>query len=162
MPRTPAVFEEKTKWTLNDLESAPDKEVLNYRSTEGFEGRIETLFREEESLGWMVEMAEEEAKKTYGDSLYVAGLGVVEEKEKIRVVHDGTHGVGINNRIKVRDQVRSPTAGEIISLMREKYEQNAGVKQFILMGDVSKAHRRIKVRKQDWGYQACRLSPGKL
>jgi hypothetical protein len=27
---------------------------------------------------------------------------------------------------------------------------------------VSKAHRRIKVRKEDWGYQACQLEPGKI
>ena len=27
-------------------------------------------------------------------------------------------------------------------------------------GDVTKAHRGIKVRKEDWGYQACRLRPG--
>ena len=30
----------------------------------------------------------------------------------------------------------------------------------MLVGDVSKAHRRVKVRRQDWGFQACRLRPG--
>ena len=30
------------------------------------------------------------------------------------------------------------------------------------MGDVSKAHRRVKVRREDWGWQACRLEPGRV
>ena len=162
LPRTPVVFDEKTKWSLDGLDGDPDREVENYRSTKGFEERIEALFQEEEKLGWMLELEEEEAKKRYGDNLYLAGLGVVEEKDKVRVVHDGTHGVGVNNRIKVLDQVKSPTAGEIRALMREKHEMNSGNKQFLLMGDVSKAHRRVKVRKQDWGFQACRLRPGKV
>ena len=163
LPRTPAVFEEKTKWNLDDLEGIPTREVEHFRSTVGFEEKIEALFREEEKLGWMIELEEKDASEKYGDNnLYLAGLGVVEEKEKVHVVHDGTHGVGVNNRIKVLDQVKSPTAGEMRALMREKYERNNGNKQFLLMGDVSKAHRRIKVRKQEWGFQACRLRPGKV
>ena len=27
---------------------------------------------------------------------------------------------------------------------------------------MSKAHRRIKIRQEDWGYQACRLRPGRI
>ena len=46
--------------------------------------------------------------------------------------------------------------------MREKHGERQGLRQFLLMGDVSKAHRRVKVRKQDWGYQACRLHPGRV
>ena len=46
--------------------------------------------------------------------------------------------------------------------MREKHERSQGLKQFLLMGDVSKAHRRVKVKEEDWGYQACRLHPGKV
>ena len=107
-------------------------------------------------------MSDEEAVKKYGSCLHLAGLGVVEEKDKVRVVHDGTHGVGVNNRIRVMDQVKSPTAGEIRALMREKYGRRFGLRQLLLMGDVSKAHRRVKVREQDWGYQACRLHPGKV
>ena len=28
---------------------------------------------------------------------------------------------------------------------------------FMLKGDISKAHRRVRVRRTDWGRQACRL-----
>eukprot|EP00974_Lingulodinium_polyedra_P081481 7889968-Lingulodinium_polyedra.AAC.1 len=44
--------------------------------------------------------------------------------------------------------------------MREGRE--AGRKLFGLAGDASKAHRRVKIRKEDWGYQACRLRPGRV
>ena len=33
------------------------------------------------------------------------------------------------------------------------------LKAFMLAGDISKAHRRVKVREQDWGYTACKLGP---
>ena len=38
----------------------------------------------------------------------------------------------------------------------------SGRKPFVVAGDVSKAHRRIKIRKEDWGYQACRLRAWKV
>ena len=31
-----------------------------------------------------------------------------------------------------------------------------------MVGDIKKAHRRIKVRRQDWGFQACQLRKGRL
>ena len=37
-----------------------------------------------------------------------------------------------------------------------------GLKSMALAGDVSKAHRRIKVRESDWGFQACQLEPGRI
>ena len=95
-----------TRW-----KGEPDREVLNYKSTLGFEEKIEALFKEEEKLGWMVEMSDEDAEQNYGKNLHLAGLGLVEEKEKICVVHDGTNGVGVNNRIRVLDQVKSQRLG---------------------------------------------------
>ena len=35
-----------------------------------------------------------------------------------------------------------------------------GQRGFAILADASKAHRRIKVRPEDWGLQACRLRPG--
>ena len=68
----------------------------------------------------------------------------------------------MNNRIKVRDQVRSPTAGELKALRREMHELTGGRRQLIVLGDVSKAHRRIKVRREEGGWQACRLEEGRI
>ena len=39
---------------------------------------------------------------------------------------------------------------------------SAGAKRWALGGDVSKAHRRVKVREEDWGFQACRLDAGRV
>jgi len=157
MPRTPLVYEEKTRWSLEEAEGAEDRDRENYKSAEGFEEEIEKLFREEEALGMMEEVPLEEAKKRYGSDLHIASLGVVEEKEKIRVIHDGSFGVQVNHRIRTRDQLRMPGAGEIRALLAEHRE--AGKTTFGILGDASKAHRRIKVRPEDWGYQACKLKP---
>ena len=67
------------------------------------------------------------------------------------MIHDGTHGVGVNSAIKMNDQVRSPNAGDVSTAM--------GVRQhlhFGLTGDVNRSHRLVKVAEDDWGLQACR------
>jgi hypothetical protein len=87
-------------------------------------------------------------------------LAVVQALGKIRVVHDGSNGVHVNHRIQPRDQVRHPGAGELSTILRSKATANK--KLFVVAGDVSKAHRRIKIREEDWGYQACRLRPGRV
>ena len=45
-------------------------------------------------------------------------------------------------------------------MLRERAE--AGRRSFAILGDVSKAHRRIKVQASDWGYQACQIDAGKV
>ena len=84
----------------------------------------------------------------------MAALKVVEEKNKLRIVHDATHGVAVNHRIKVRDQARSPTAEEIKALMREKYETHAGCRQFMIVG--------ISPRRTGRSRSAGRTGDGKL
>ena len=132
----------------------------NYRSVEPHLEKVKALFKEEAALGWMEEFPESVARERFGTRLAIAALGVVEEKGKIRVVHDASHKVHVNHRIKVRDQIRCTGAGDIRTILRERV--SAGVKSFGIMGDVSKAHRRVKVREQDWGYQACQLEAGKV
>ena len=160
MARTPAVFEEKIKWKLDEVDGPGIGDRENYKSAEGHLEQVEELFREEQKLGWMVELDEADARKEYGDRLFIASLAVVQEPGKIRVVHDGSNGVHINHRIRPRDQVRAPGAGEIRSILRSKAA--SGRKLFAIAGDISKAHRRIKIKRQDWGFQACRTRPGKV
>jgi hypothetical protein len=160
LPRTPAVFEEKVRWRLSDDVGPGENTNDNYQSVAPHLDAVRRLFLEEERLGWMVELSEEDARKQYGDKLFIAALGVVEEKDKIRVVHDGSNKVHVNHRIKVLDQVRCPGAGELRAILRERAE--AGRRSFAILGDVSKAHRRIKVQESDWGYQACQIDAGKV
>ena len=119
----------------------------NYKSAEGHLEQVEELFREEQKLGWIVELDEADARKEYGDRLFVASLAVVQEPGKVRVAHDGSNGVHINHRIRPRDQVRAPGAGEIRSILRSKAA--SGRKLFAIAGDISKAHRRIKIKRQE-------------
>ena len=122
LPRTPAVFEEKVKWSLDEDDGPGESERNNYSSVEPHLEEVESLFREEAKEGWMVEMTDQDAFCRFGDRLHVASLAVVAEKDKIRVVHDASSGVHVNNRIKVRDQLRCPGAGEMKYLMRERRE----------------------------------------
>ena len=160
LPRTPAVFEEKGKWRLSDDAGPGSDSSDNYKSVAPHIDRVRALFREEAAMGWMVELPEDEARVRYKDRLAIAALGVVEECDKIRVVHDGSHKVHVNHRIRVKDQIRCPGAGELRTLIQERMA--LGAKSFAILGDVSKAHRRIKVKKADWGYQACQLNPGSV
>lgn len=106
---------------------------------------------EESKLGAMVEMRWEEARERFPD-LVVASLGAIEKKDgSYRVIHDGTHGIKVNSRIRVRDQLRNPTAGDLRTLL-----QVLPGAFFALTGDVKRAHRLVRVAEQDWGLQACR------
>ena len=49
----------------------------------------------------------------FGEDRAIAALAVIvedEEKDKKRIIHDATHGVKVNNRIKCRDKLRAPGA----------------------------------------------------
>ena len=61
------------------------------------------------------------------------------------------HGIGVYARIKVRDQIRSPSAGDVQAPLHELPGAFFG-----LIGDVKCAHRLVKIAMQDWGAQACR------
>ena len=120
LPRTPGVFEEKGKWRLSDDAGPGTDADDNYKSVAPHLDRVRALFQEEARSGWMLELPEEEARRRYGSRLAIAALGVVEERDKIRVVHDGSHKVHVNHRIRVRDQVRCPGSGELRALILER------------------------------------------
>ena len=160
LPRTPEVFEQKLKWSLGEPGDEATTETGNYSSLEPYVVQVEALFREEAAEGWMVVLTDEEAKAEYGDKLHLAALAVISEADKFRVLHDGSNGIQINHRIKVQDQLRCPGPGEIRQILHEKAE--SGSRAFSILGDFSKAHRRVPIARKDWGYQGCRLRPGSV
>ena len=151
MPRVPAVFEAKEKWRKYEEVPWPsDKE--NYLSAAENAVAVQGQFRKEEALGAMVEVDEEEAREQYGDGLRIAALAALEKADNtFRVVHDATHNVGVNSQIKVEDQLRYPDPMEIKMALQALHPAT-----FVLTADVARAHRLVLVRRQDWGYQACR------
>ena len=122
MPRTPAVYEAKAKWRLKFEESqdATEEWSPNHGSArlrQEFLGeKIEADFK----TGRMVAMTYKEARERFGSRLLLGAMGIIEEgKEKFRLIHDGTHRVLINNRIRTRDHVPGPLVADIAGEMAD-------------------------------------------
>ena len=79
-------------------------------------------FEEDAAEGLMAKMSLGEFKERYGEHSAIAALAVIVEDEandKKRIIHDATHGVQVNHRIKCRDKLCSPGAQEKKHLLRE-------------------------------------------
>lgn len=77
-PRTPAVYDEKEKWTVEQTdEEFHDVLAENYVSAEENAGDIARQVSEEVQKGTILKLSEEEAKKRFGGRLAVAALGAV-------------------------------------------------------------------------------------
>ena len=107
----------------------------------------------------MTRMSLREAMVEYGEDLTIAATGAIEKKgrtDEVRVIYDGSHGITLNPGIRVRDQVRYPTAADGKALLEECAEE--GGPHFSLHYDIAKAHRQIPVMRSEWGRQACQIS----
>ena len=163
LPRVPAVFERKRKWRNYDdaLESGIPYSKENYKSLAPIASVIQVQFEEEEALGMMRQDLNSVAEAEYGMDLQVAALAAIrKEDDTFRVIFDGTHGVKVNPRIVCRDQIRFAGVPEQRVVMTECMERQTTT--FAMKADVSKAHRRVAVKRCDQGWQCCRLSPDKL
>lgn len=92
----------------------------------------------------MMKMRKKDLEEKYGDNRAIAALAVLVEDEvsgKKRVIHDGTHDIGVNNRIRCQDKVRMPGPREKRKVLGEMAEEKAVV--MALVGDFEKAHRRF-------------------
>ena len=134
LPRTPAVFEEKVRWNLDDPDDKMASVSENYGTVEEKLTEVRKLVEEERSLDGLMSN-----KESCCEKLYITSLAVATEKDKIRLVHDATNKVQVNNRIRVRDRARSPGAEELRTLPREWQERRGGTKMFAVIGDASKA-----------------------
>ena len=102
LPRTPAAFERQTKWRLDDYCQDGMLERKNYPSAEEHAEHLMKRLEAEVSEGLVEKMTDAQFVETFGEKRVVASLAVLVEDEaagKKRVIHNGTHGVGVNNRI---------------------------------------------------------------
>ena len=76
----------------------------------GVEDVLEKQFLEEEKLGMCFRTSDEEAKRRWpGKKLRVASIGAIEKSDDtFRIIHDGTHGIRVNNDARMRDRLRLP------------------------------------------------------
>ncbi len=157
---TPQVYRRRVKPSKYD-ESEWAQEMGNY--FKGNEVDAEKIlleqFKEEELAGRMMPLSEAEARRRYPDqALRIAAQGILEKPDGgHRIIHDGTHGVQLNNQIKVEDRLENPGPREMSCIMETSLAAGERV-IFSLNADISKAHRRALVRESDWGVQACRSS----
>ena len=91
----------------------------------------------------------------------IAALAVLVEDEasgKKRVIHDGTHDIGVNNRIKCKDKVRMPGPREKRAILEEMEQAKEVV--MALVGDFEKAHRRFLYQEKERGLLARKVRDG--
>ena len=82
----------------------------NYGSASDHLDFARDKFEEEIKEGMMDKLSMKEFEERYGDHRAIAALAVIvedEEKGKKRLIHDATHGVRVNHRLKCRDKIRA-------------------------------------------------------
>ena len=172
MPRLPAIYKQKKRWRIPEqpypldyLESPQDEGVnwrRNYSSLEQWKDKALEVLHDQAARGQVLILPEHEARRRYPD-LVVASLGAIRKDKPngevtARVLFDGTHGLSVNRRTRIRNQERSPKAADLKRALREK--ANRGERTFALSADVSEAHRQVPVHPQDWHLLGCQVVPG--
>ena len=160
LPRTPEIFEPQTRWRFEEnfglerVEYSP-----NYNSAEENSAWLEAHFEEEVAEGRMIRLRWPQLRAEYPVHAVAAVAVLVNDfTGKKRAVHDATHHVRVNHKIRVRDRLRMPGPREKRYLLA-KYRDARAV-PFAVLGDVEKAHRRVKVVREEWGLLACQARTG--
>ena len=130
MPRLPALYRPKRRWRLEsqrDPQAYLEEEEQsakpwrqNYTSLTEFADKVEAVLEDQAARGQVLKYSEEEARAHYPD-LVVASLGA-QRKDKpngeVSASFDGTHGLAVNTRTRIRNQERSPIAADFRRAMR--------------------------------------------
>ena len=156
VPHLPQVYEYKYKARKLD-ESDVEWHRDNYSSANETAEQLEKKFMEKEALGRMSPTTLPVLEQKYGkDRVRIASLGSLMKPDgSARPLHDGTHGVHVNNRIRLLNQQSNPGPREVVHLVRSaKQSQEA---TFCITGDVTAAHRLFLVREVDWPLLCCRV-----
>jgi hypothetical protein len=120
------------------VQTTPLKLKENYQSALLNKGRLMKEFMKQEQAGTFVKMSPSEARAKYKQRLHVAALATLEQgSDSWRIVHDGTHGIAVINRVKVRDQISAPTGCDLEAAMRAEKEYGPFLSLVI---DTPKAH----------------------
>ena len=165
LPRQPALYPAKKKWSLKQqcdgedyLTTVDDEDATwrkNYSSLERWKSKVLEVMEDQTSRGQVLKLTETEARLRFPD-LVVASLGAIRKDKPggvvtARVLFDGTNGIYVNQRTRIRDHERSPIAADLKRLMREKSQ--SGRRTFALTADVAEAHRQVHML-------GCQVEPG--
>ena len=157
----------------------------NYGSAAEFENEIEATFVEEREMGLTLGPMDLETAAIIcecdpGD-ICCGALAGIDEGDKVRTVHDGTivnvnpwiqrntpcktTSPGLHDllwaRIRALQFLRTKKSRRQITEIRPAATHGADngkkIRVTFFKADVTKAHRRIKVRRKDWKYQAAKV-----
>ena len=160
LPRTPEVYEEQTSWKLEMGPADVAKAWrANYESAAEHVDYVREHFDAEVSEGLMLKLDEDAFWGKYGDEAALSAIAVLVDEgppQKKRVIHDASHEVMLNHRVKCLDKVRSPGAREKRYLLRFLKDHRCAA--LSVTGDISKAHRRFRHSPDEWGYLGCKAS----
>ena len=125
LPRLPALYNRKKKWRLQEQtdpldyqeEKSSTEQIWrrNYSTPVAFSDVLAEM-EDQAERGQILKYTEQEARERY-PNLVVASLGA-NRKDKpggvfsARVLFDGTHGINVNTRTRIRDQERAPREAE--------------------------------------------------
>ena len=157
IPRAAQVFRKRVNFrSLDVTDFEPD--MANYSSAELSSDQLEKQFRKDELAGLMHPTTEAAVEAEYGPGrLLVAAMGAVSKPNgEVRPLHDGTHGIGLNNKIRVLDRLEVPGPNEAVEMTALGRESKEAV--FAISADIAQAHRRVRVRRADWPKLGCRAS----
>ena len=155
IPRVPQVFDRKVKWRKLD-ESEFEAVQENYHSAKLTVQEMELKFREEEKLGRMYPTTFATLAAEHGrERVRIAAMGAVAKADgSVRPLHDGTHGVRINNSIRLVNQTATPGPAEVAHVVSSAKRSREAA--FGITADVSAAHRLFKHRRKDHPLMACK------
>ncbi len=170
LPRTPAVYHRRRHWRLAAQEDPQAWRLpwvgpewrSNYLTAKEERDELERQLEDHVAKGQAIRMTAAELRRRWPDAA-VCSLGALTKlngdgTKKVRMLMDATYGVGINDRIRVRDKDRGPSAPDIKRLLRAQADRQH--RTLGLAIDVADAHRMVPVRQQDWRYQVCRATDG--
>ncbi|CAE7449853.1 unnamed protein product, partial [Symbiodinium sp. CCMP2456] len=120
LPHLPQVYERKSQWRKLD-ESELELDRVNYKSAEMSSAELLEKFRAEEKLGRMKPTTMGALRAEYEeDMIRVASMGAIAKPDgSVRPLHDGTHGVQVNNHIHLVNQLAVPGPAEMAFSVRQ-------------------------------------------
>ena len=128
MPRLPALYRPKRRWRLasqtdprayldEEDHSAESAWRRNYATVQPLAKEVYDVLDDQTRRGMFIRLPEQVAKEKY-PNLVVASLGANRKDRPngevtARVLHDGTNGLAVNTRTRLRDQERSPISADL-------------------------------------------------
>ena len=136
---------------MDEEQSGESAWRANYSTLAALADKVTEVLDDQAERGQVLKLSEAEARSLF-PNLVVASLSA-NRKDKpngvatAKVLFDGTNGIHVSERTRIRDQERSPIAADLKRATRVK--ARVGERIFALAADVSEAHRQVPIAECD-------------